>query len=249
MIRSTWVVARREVLAFFVSPLAYVVLAAWMVWKGLEFTILAIFASGQAGGTSVDFLRSAFGGTTLFYMPILVFVPVLTMRLLAEESRQGTIEALLTAPVSSAAVVLGKYLAALVFWVALWTPTLMYVWITSRFGDIDAGHVAAIFLGIFGIGVYYMALGLLMSAVAKSQISAAVLTFMALGFLFMVGIVQFLPLEEDLLELSKYVSVWQHMQAFASGIIDTRYLVYDVSVAALAVFFSVQIIESRRYAS
>src|SRR5690606_926859 len=104
--------------------------------------------------------------------------PVLTMRLLAEETRSGTLEPLLTAPVSSSAVVVGKYLAALVFWMSLWVPTLLYVWITSRYGDVDLGAVAASYFGVFALGAQAMAIGLLMSALASNQIIAAVLTFL-----------------------------------------------------------------------
>ncbi len=245
---AIWTIAKREIVSFFLSPFAYVVLTAWVLWQGAMYTIFSMFVAATPIGSAseTDPLQMLFGQTTLFFLPLLVFVPVLTMRLLAEESRQGTLEALLTAPVTSAQVVLGKYLSALVFWAALWLPTLMYVWLTSRFGDIDWGRLGATFVGIFGIGAYYMSLGVLMSAVAKSQISAAVLTFMSLGMLFALGILQFMQVDDATLQVIRYVSVWQHMQAFSSGIIDSRYVVYDLSVAALGVFFAVQVLEIRR---
>lgn len=246
--RTIWTIAKREVGAFFVSPLAYVVLTVWLLWQGVMFALFCYYVSGSPVGSAADAdpLRMLFGGTTLFFVPLLVFVPLLTMRLLAEETRQGTLETLLTAPVTSATVVLGKYLASLVFWVAMWAPTLMYVWLTSQFGDLDWGRLGATYLGIFGMGSYYMSLGLLMSAVARSQIVAAVLTFLALGALFALGIFQFMPLDDASLEALRYISVWQHMQSFSNGVVDSRYVVYDVSLAALGVFLSVQVLELRR---
>lgn len=241
-------IAKREIVSFFLSPFAYVVLTAWVLWQGAMYFLFCFFLAGAPIGSAseTDPLKMLFGNTTLFFVPLLVFVPVLTMRLLAEETRQGTLETLLTAPVTSSDVVLGKYLAAMALWLTLWLPTLMYAWLTSRFGDVDWGRLAATYVGILGMGAYYMSLGLLMSAVAKSQISAAVLTFACLGSLFALGIFQFLELDDATLEIVRYVSVWQHMQAFSSGVVDSRYVVYDVTLAALGVFLSVQVLEARR---
>lgn len=241
-------IAKREILSFFMSPLAYVVLTGWLVWQGGVFFAFCFYLAGATPGTGSesDPLRMLFGNTTLFFVPLLVFVPVLTMRLLAEETRQGTLETLLTAPVTSVSVVLGKYIAALVFWCGLWVPTLMYVWLTSRFGDVDWGRLGATYLGIFGVGAYYMSIGLLMSSIAKSQIVAAVLTFMSLGGLFVLGIFQFFALDDATLEIVRYVSVWQHMQGFSAGIVDTRYLAYDFTLAAVGVLLAIQVLEIRR---
>jgi ABC-2 type transport system permease protein len=246
-VRAAWVIAKREMLAFFVSPVAYVVLLGWMLWSGFQFWMLcAYFAQAMSRGGSENPLGHFFGGTTLFFIPLLVFVPVMTMRLLAEERRSGTIECLLTAPVTDAQVVLGKYLAAVVFWLALWAPTLMYVWLTSRYGDVDLGAVGASYLGILGIGLYYMAIGTLMSAVSRNQIVAAILTFMVLGFLFLVGILEFVFQDSEYRAVFTYVSVWGHMDAFSKGIVDTRFLVFDLSTAALALYLAVRALGARK---
>ncbi|MCS6856506.1 MAG: ABC transporter permease subunit [Sandaracinaceae bacterium] len=246
--KAAWIIAKREILSFFLSPLAYVVLTAWTLWQGATYAIFCYYVAGSPVGSGVenDPLAMLFGQTTLFYIPLLVFVPLITMRLLAEETRQGTLETLLTAPVTSVQVVMGKYLAALVFWLSLWVPTLMYVWLTSRFGDLDAGRLLASYLGILGVGAYYMSLGLLMSALARAPMSAAILTFLALASLFALGIVQFLPVSEAALEVVRYVSVWQHMQNFSSGVVDSRYLVYDLSLSVFGLFGAVQVLEARR---
>ncbi|MBC7171268.1 MAG: ABC transporter permease [Polyangiaceae bacterium] len=244
--RAAFIVAKREIASWFASPVAYVVLTAWVLICGISYYFLAAyFAQNAATGGSDNPLTQFFGGTTLFYLPFLVMVPVLTMRLIAEETRSGSLEALLTAPVSSAAVIVGKYIAALVFWMSLWVPTLLYVWITSRYGDVDLGAIASSYLGVFGIGVQAMALGLLMSTIAPNQIIAAVLTFLITMTFFVLGIGQFIFLDTAR-EVLEYISIWNHMSDFSRGIVDTRHLVFDASVAAVALFLAHQRLESRR---
>lgn len=251
--RVIWAIAKREIHAFFVSPIAYVVLTVWLLFSGLSFFYFAnIYATTQASGGSDNPLSAFFGTTILFFLPQLVFVPVLTMRLLAEERKSGTLESLFTVPVTEWQVVLGKYFAAMVFWISLWVPTLLYVWITAAYGDearggsaVDMGTVAASYLGVLGIGLYYISIGLLASAVAPNQIVAAVLTFMFLGLLFLLGIGQFV-FYDTTREVLAYLSVWGHMSDFSRGIVDSRYLVFDVSLAALALFLSVRVLQSRR---
>lgn len=246
--RATFTIAKREIFSYFVSPVAYVVTVVWLIWCGLQYYLLAgVFASSPSLSASANPLSAFFGGSVLFFIPLLVFAPVLTMRLLAEERHTGTLEPLLTAPITSASVVLGKYLAALVFWLCLWLPTLMYVWITSQFGRVDMGAVLASYLGVFGIGLYYMAIGLAMSALAKNQIVAALLTFMVLSGLFAVGLLSFLDTFAASRDAIDYVSLWGHMQSFSKGIVDTRFLVFDVSLAALFIYFAWRALDGRSW--
>lgn len=243
---ATLAIAKREILAFFVSPIAYVVLTGSLLWNGISFYALAQFyASNPSHGSTDTPISFFFGGTTLFFIPLLVIVPILTMRLIAEEKRSGTIEPLLTAPVTEASLVFGKYIASLVFWIAIWFPTLMYVWLTSRYGSVDLGAVAASYLGIFGIGVYYMAIGVLGSALARNQIVAAMLTFMALGVLFVFGIFSQIMVGSDYEDLFTYMSVWGHMAQFSRGVIDTRPLIFDASIAIVALYFAVRVMSNR----
>lgn len=245
--KSVWVVMRRELGSFFVSPLAYVVLTAWLVWNGVVFWVLTEFyARNAVASGAASPLSAFFGGSSLFFIPLLVFVPILTMRLVAGERQSGTIEPLMTAPVSDASIVLGKYAAAIAMWCVLWLPTVLYAWIMSQHGSVDWGAVTASYFGIFVLGAYFMAVGLLMSAIAPTQIIAAVLSFVALGVLFTVGIGEFV-FDGTARELCAYVSMWGHMQSFAKGVVDTRYLVFDLSVAVLAVGLSVGVLKSRRH--
>ncbi len=247
--RSAWVIAKREVKFFFLSPIAYVVITSWLLWCGLTFyQLVSWFASFPSSGGSDTPLNVFFGGTTLFFMPLLVFSPLLTMRLLAEERSTGTIEPLLTSPISEASVVIGKYIAAVAFWIAMWSPTVLYAFVVQKYGDVDWGVIGASYLGILGIGLYYMAFGLLMNAVARNQIVAAVLTFVVLGSLFLIGLGELMTYDV-VREIFAYVSVWAHMSSFSKGIVDTRYIVFDVSLAALAVFLTIRVLEARRYES
>jgi ABC-2 type transport system permease protein len=249
-VKAAWTIAKREIVSFFVSPLAYVVLTVWVFAMGFQFYLLCAFAAAQpigSGGVGDSPLKHFFGGTTLFWLSVIVFVPLLTMRLLAEESRTGTIEPLLTAPVSEAAVVLGKFAAAVVFWIAMFVPTLMYVWLTSRFGDVDLGAIGATYLGILMLGLCWMSLGTLMSAIARNQMVAAMLTFVAVGGHFMLGLGQFVFTDDGSREIFEYFSVWGHLDAYASGIVDSRFVAFDGSVTLLALFLAVRVLESRRY--
>jgi ABC-2 type transport system permease protein len=238
---------KRELGAFFVSPLAYVVLTSWLVWNGVVFWVLTQFYARNAVSSGASTPLSAFfGGSALFFIPILVFVPVLTMRLVAGEKQSGTIEPLTTAPVSETSVILGKYGAALVMWAVLWVPTLMYAWIMRQHGSVDWGALGSSYFGVFALGAYFMAVGLLMSVLAPNQIIAAVLAFVALGVLFTIGIGEFV-LDGAAREVSGYVSMWGHMQSFAKGVVDTRYLVFDLSVTVLAIGLSIAALRSRRH--
>ena len=247
--RASWVIAKREIFAFFVSPLAYVVIAAWLIWNGVVYAMLAMLAANQpiGGSSEASILTQWFGGTVLFYIPLVAFVPMLTMRLLAEESSRGTIESLLTAPVNEFSLVMGKFMAAMVFWTSLWVPTPLYVWITSQYGDVDMGVVAASYLAVLSKGVLFMSLGLMGSAIARTQITAAVLTFMMLGLLFVVGLLSFVVSDESYRTFFEYVSMWTHMRAFSRGIVESRYLIYDWSFGALAIFATIMVVRWRRF--
>jgi len=168
------------------------------------------------------------------------------MRLIAAEKQTGTIETMMTAPVSEASVIMGKYGASIVIWCVLWLPTLIYAWIMSQHGSVDWGAMASSYLGIFCLGAYFMAVGLLMSVLAPTQIIAAVLSFVALGVLFTVGIGEFV-LDGTAREVCAYLSMWGHMQSFSKGVVDTRYLVFDFSLAILAVGLSIGALKARKH--
>ena len=153
LVRGALPIFKRELYSFFVTPLAWVVSTAFLFFQGFQFYLLVVhFAAQTAAGTGSGPVEAFFGQTVLLYLPLLVICPVLTMRLFAEERRSGTIEPLLTAPVSSAGVVLGKFGAALMGYIAMWLPTFSYMVILASHGTIDWNVVAS---GYFAVLLVY----------------------------------------------------------------------------------------------
>ena len=135
--RKFFAIVGREWRAYFLSPLAYVILAAFLLMNGMIFSAIVTFLNtpGAPKGQALPFLFT----NTYFWIFNLFVVPIITMRLFAEERKSGTIEILLTSPVSETTVVLGKFIGALGFFLTLWAPTLVYVWILRSQTPIDLG--------------------------------------------------------------------------------------------------------------
>jgi ABC-2 type transport system permease protein len=244
-----WPIFKRELWAFFVTPLAWVVCTAFLLLQGLHFYLLvAHFASQVDLSADAGPVQTFFGQTVLLYLPLLFVCPVLTMRLFAEERRSNTIEPLLTAPVTTVAVVLGKYLAVLVAYLGMWAPTLVYMTILDRLGDVDWPVVGAGYLAVGAIGAGYLAIGIMTSAMTSSQLSAAILSSLFVIGLFMLGIGEFVFAEGPARELCTYLSVWGHMNEFSRGLVDSRRLVLDATVVVLPLFITVRLVDGWRMA-
>jgi ABC-2 type transport system permease protein len=240
---------KRELFSYLVTPLAWVLLVVFLLLQGLHFHLLVQHFSSHAELTDQTPLQAFFGNTVFFYLVLFLFAPALTMRLFAEERRSGTLEPLLTAPVSSTSVVLGKYAATLTTYAAMWVPTLLYVVIVARTGPVDAGVVASSYFGAILVGAGYLALGLLMSALTSSQLVALLSTSAIVLALFMLGIFgEYIAREGTLLyDVSVHVSVWAQMNDFASGILDTRRLVFCGTLIVLPLFAAVRALEASRW--
>jgi len=247
--RAFWPIYKRELFAFFVTPLAWVLITVFLFVQGMHFfTIVDHFANiGQAISDQTP-LQAFFGNTVLLYLVLFLLVPPMTMRLFAEERRSGTIETLMTAPVSPWSVVLAKYASVITTYVAMWAPTTLYLVILKRSGDIDWQVAGAAYLGVFLIGASYLALGLLMSAITKSQFLALILTALLILGLFILGILEFVAREGTLLhDVASHVSVWAHMNDFASGIVDSRRLVFYGTTIAFPLFATARVVDSWRW--
>src|SRR5439155_1455616 len=157
VVRKFLAIVGREWRAYFFSPLAYVILAAFLLMNGMIFAAIVSFLNtpGAPKGQALPFLFT----NTYFWIFNLFVVPIITMRLFAEERKSGTIETLLTSPVSETTVVLGKFTGALGFFLTLWAPTLVYVLILRSQTPIDLGPVAAGYLAIALIGAYFLSIG------------------------------------------------------------------------------------------
>jgi ABC-2 type transport system permease protein len=244
--RKTLALVRRELVAYFSSPLAYVVLTAFLFFNGYVFWLIVAFLNNP-NSQAMTPLRLFFGGTIFFWLFLLFLVPVITMRLLAEERRSGTLELLLTAPVSEGQVVMGKFLAAFIFYLFLWLPTVVYVFILEQYASIDLHKVAAGYLGVMLLGVLFAAVGLFTSALTRNQIVAAIFAFAVLVVLFSVGLVEQLATNATIKAALGYMNLWDQMDDFARGLVDTRHLVYQLSLAGLFLFLSVKALEAKKW--
>ena len=237
----------RELKAFFYSPLGWVVAAMVLLVNGFVFWILLAYLNDPRSTGEVAPLQLFFGGTFLFWLVLLFLAPVLTMKLVAEERRQGTIEVLMTAPVTEGQVVLGKYLAALTFFCFVWAPTIAYPLILARYSAVDWGPVVSGYLGVFLTGALFLAVGVFASAWARSQIVAAVIAFAVLIGLFAAALLENLAQTPWLTQTLSYANLWKHMDELARGIVDTRRLVFLLTTSGLFVFLAARVLESKKW--
>lgn len=244
--RGFTAVLRRELKAYFYSPLAYVVLTFFLLVQGYYFSVIVAYLTDPRfpAGKPLEL----FFGQTIFTWLVLIFAGTfLTMRLISEELRSGTIETLMTAPVSETQVVLGKYAASLAFYLFLWAPTVAYVAIVRYFTPVDWGPIASSYLGIVGIGALFLSVGIFASATSKNQIVAAIASFFFVLVLFSIGLLENLVNGETAKKLFGYVNLWQHMDDFAKGIVDTRRLVYYASGAAFFLFLTTRALAAKKW--
>lgn len=245
--RAAWAIYKRELIGAYCSPLAYVVLVSFLLFNGVVFYFFLKLAASQPGATSRGPLQMFFGSTILSVLTLLVFCPALTMRSFAEERRSRTLETLLTAPVRDVEVVAGKYLGALTVYASLWAPTMLYALVVRRYGPVDYGALAASYAGVLLVGAAFIALGVLMSALTRSQVTAFVLSFAVIGgVMFLLGLGSYVFIEETQRRFFSYVNLWEHLEHFSVGVVDSRQVVYYGSVIALALFLTVRALEASR---
>ncbi len=245
--RKVMAILRRELIAYFSSPLAYIVMTAFLLLQGYIFYLIVSYLN-RPQTLAMTPLRLFFGGTIFFWLFLLFVVPVITMRLVAEERRSGTIEVLLTSPVTEGQVITGKFLAALAFYVILWLPTLVYVAILEHHASIDPGPVAAGYLGVLLLGVLFMGVGTFTSTLTDNQLIAAILAFAAMVLLFSVGLVQQLLVSSSALRSAlEYMNLWTHMDDFAKGIVDSRHVVYELSTGIFFLYLATKSLEVKKW--
>ena len=236
--RNALAIGGKEVRTYFSSPMAYVVAAIFLAATGFFFVQdLAVLQLAR--------LQGFFGPASFL---LLLLCPLLTMRLLAEEQKLGSLELLLTAPVRDEEVVVGKYIGALAMVGAMLALTLYFPLVLFLFGDPDPGPVLTGYLGIFLLGACFAAVGLFASSMTSNQIVAAVI---ALGFslLFWLAgtagsMVQEVPGARDLLQ---YLTLSTHYGELVRGVVDVRALVYLLSFVIAALFLTVRSIETKRW--
>ncbi len=248
-IRAALSIARRELAAAFHEPVAWVVLVLFLVVQGLSFyAVVKVLANPAQPAPYGAVLRMHFGGTFLYWTFLFFVVAAVTMRLVAEERRQGTWETLRTVPVGAGAIIAGKWLGALAFYAFLWAPTIVYPIILRAFAPPGAapdwGPIATAYLGVLVTGAAFLALGLAASALTSNQIIASVLTFTLLLALLLFGLApEIAPgafaRGTTLAALARAADVRAHMDDWARGIVDLRRLAFAAGVAATALAVAV----------
>jgi len=236
--RKTFVVARRELAAYFVSPMAYVIGALFLAVSGGYF-FQSIFVPGEEAS-----LRPLFEGMAWL---MVAAVPLLTMRLLSDEVRMGTIETLMTAPISDAEVIAGKFLGVLTFYLVLLAMTVVFLVLMGVYGQPDAGVAVMGYFGMVLLGAAFLAAGVLASALTRYQVLAAVVgaAFLASFTVFMQIVVTYGS--EPWSSIAARLNAMTYFKDFSRGVFDTRGLVFFLTATVLLLFLSVKVLESRRW--
>ena len=245
--RTVQAVAWKEIQIYFSSPTAYIVAMIFLIGTGVFFTLELVSPFPKASLSTfligIDFGGFTFGGVSLM---MVLFAPTLTMRLLAEEQKLGTIELLLTSPVRDWEVVLGKYLASLVFLLGTVAVTVYYVVLLVIFADPDPGPIFSGYLGIVLYGAAALSIGILASTVTSNQIVAAVV---AMGILLVLYFADFFAglLGGLTSTVVSEISIKTHFDDFARGVIDTKNIAYYLLLTSFFIFVTIRVLESRRW--
>lgn len=233
---NSLIIARRELTAFFVSPIAYIVGAVFLFITGLFFYFTV----------AIDSLATLSQVFTIIAVVLLFVAPMLTMRLLSEEARSGTLELLLTAPVRDWEVVLGKFLAAFLFLLAMLLPTLYHLFLLTRYGSPDIPVTMSGYLGVILLGAMLLGVGLLASAMSVNQVIAAIVGVAVSLALWLVGGLG-LTIDGWFGAILKYLAIQEHFADFLVGLITTANIVYFLSVTVAALFLATRVLEIRRW--
>ena len=255
--RNIWTIARKELNSYFRSPIAYIVITVFAIIFGYFFvSILSLFVrqsllaaqyaeEGQAFHMNVNemVIRPLFMNVSVVS---LFLVPMITMRLFAEEKKTGTIELLMTSAITDVEMILGKFLAALLLYAVLLGLTLVYFLFLFRYGNPDWKPLAAGYLGLLLLGGCFMALGTLLSTVTRNQLVAGMLTF---GLFLMLWVIDWVNdyATGPIGQVASYLALTTHLENFAKGVLDLRDTVYYLSVIGLGLFLTVRSVESVRW--
>jgi ABC-2 type transport system permease protein len=243
-VRNVWAIFLRELGGFFLSPVAYVVIFLFLVTNGAMFSNYALVPT-PAPRQITGIVEALFGFDLIW---VLFLSPLLTMRLFAEEKRSGTFEVLLTAPVTEWQVVLGKFLGAQAFYMLIWLGLAPLFAILAVLGKPDWGPIAAMYAGLFALGLLTNALGILASAVTRNQLVAAILALTGNLFFYLLYLgAFFFPAQPEARRVVQYLSFTSHFGGdFFQGVVDLRHVFFYASWALLFLFFSVRVVEARK---
>ena len=255
-------IAHKEIRAYFASPLAYVVIGLfsvlfgvfyyaildWFVKQGMQ---MAMGGAPQSLNVNERMIRPLFQNALVL---LLFVLPMITMRTYAEEKRSGTMELLLTSPITDVEILVGKFLGALSLYAAMLGVTLVYMLVLFRFGTPEWKPIATAYLGLLLFGGCFVSVGMLVSSFTKNQIVAGMMTFVVFLLLWVIDWLASSatglfgasagPVIEEVLN---YLSITQHFDDFGKGIIDTKHLVFYVSFITFGLFLTARSVDSERW--
>jgi len=253
--RNVLAIARKEIRGYFVSPIGWVILGLFALLFGFfYYAFLGLFVRqslqmSQFGGgpqsvnVNLYMIRPLLQNTSVI---ILFVLPMVTMRTYAEERRSGTIELLMTSPVTDLQIILGKFFGAVTLYAAMLAVTAVYVGMLFRFGNPEIGPILSGYLGLLLLGGGFIAVGLLISSLTKNQIVAGMATFVTFLMLWVIGWVSDFA-GPTTAKLVSYLSITEHFDDFSKGVIDTQHLVYYVSFITFGLFLTAKAVDSERW--
>jgi ABC-2 type transport system permease protein len=242
-------IAHKELKSYFASPIAYIVLGFFALMFGFFFYSLLLYfdRQGMQGGPTVNvneqLIRPVFLNATVIFLFVL---PMVTMRTYAEEKRSGTMELLLTAPLTDLQIILGKFLGAMGLFASMLALSLIHMAVVFWRGDPEVMPVVTTYVGLLLMGGCFVSLGLLISSLTKNQIVAGMATF---GVFLMLWVINWIssftgPTMQAVLN---YLSITDHLDDFTKGIIDTRHIVYYVSFITFGLFLTARSVDTERW--
>jgi ABC-2 type transport system permease protein len=250
--RNIMAIADKELRSYFASPIAYIIIGFFLLPFGVFFYLyLASFVKqsmqqAQFGGAmniNQNVIRYVLQNASVI---ILFIMPMITMRTYSEEKRSGTIELLLTSPVTDVEIILGKFFGALGLYVALLAVTLPHMGILFLYGNPEWRPVAAGYLGLLLMGGTFVSLGLLISSTTNNQIVAGIVTFVVFLLLWIIG--WFADTAGPTIgPITSWLSITEHFDDFSKGIIDTKHVLYYLSLITFGLFLTAKSVDTERW--
>ena len=247
-------IAHKELKAYFASPIAYVVIGLFALMFGyFYYALLGIFIEqgmrmmGLQGGPTQNVNEQMIRPLFLNASVLLLFLlPMITMRTYAEEKRSGTIELLLTAPLTDFQIIMGKFLGAMAVYAAMLAVTVVHLGVLFAFGTPEWIPIATGYLGLLLMGACFISVGLLISSFTRNQIVAGTITFAVFLLLWVINWVGPLtgPRMSPVLD---YLSITSHLDDFTRGVVDTKHVVYYVSFIAFGLFLTARSVDTERW--
>jgi ABC-2 type transport system permease protein len=251
-VRNIIAIADRELRAYFSSPMAYIIIGFFLLPFGVFFYLyLTAFVrqslqQAQFGGAmniNQQVIRYVLQNASVI---ILFIMPMITMRTYSEEKRSGTIELLLTSPLTDIEIILGKFFGALGLYIAMLACTLLYMAILFYFGNPEWRPLVAAYLGLLLMGGAFVSIGLLISSTTNNQIVAGVVTFIVFLLFWIIG--WFADTAGPTIgPLTSWLSITEHFDDFSKGIIDTKHVLYYLSLITFGLFLTQKSVDSERW--